>query len=265
MKAIITPEKATELLAANTCNRSISKDRLARYAGAMSRGEWVWNGDTIKVAHDGTLLDGQHRLLAVVKSGVTIETEMVVDLPRTVFDTIDQGQPRTYGQILAMLGVGKAKDVASIARCIYIYEKHGDPFYPTAQGPSAKQIENLVIEDGEIEYCAKSVGGGGGWVPSNMSASVGGFCLWAFRRHDKENADRFFDLLRTGVGLSQESPVYHLREQLMANKASKRKMNQRYKAALTFKAFRKFLSGEKVKRLRVRMEGDAAELDIFSI
>jgi len=82
MKTIITPEKAKELLENNAENqRKINKQRIKKYAEDMKNGSWVYNGETIIVSKSGKLIDGQHRLMAVVESGCEIETAFVDDVP----------------------------------------------------------------------------------------------------------------------------------------------------------------------------------------
>ena len=68
----LTPELATKLLARNTHNRTISSSRIRQYAADMAAGNWAFNGEAIKVSEGGQILDGQHRLRAVIESDVTI-------------------------------------------------------------------------------------------------------------------------------------------------------------------------------------------------
>lgn len=64
----ISPDLARDLLAKNPHNRNLRVRRVEQLAGAMTRGEWVFNGDAIRIADSGMLLDGQHRLAAIVRS-----------------------------------------------------------------------------------------------------------------------------------------------------------------------------------------------------
>lgn len=67
---LITPEKAIDLLANNPDNRKLSKAHVHKLADDMREGKWEpWNGNTIVFEKDtGKLLDGQHRLEAIVES-----------------------------------------------------------------------------------------------------------------------------------------------------------------------------------------------------
>ena len=70
---LVTPEKAEEWLATNTQNRNISKCTVAAYVSDMVSGNWDERvGSAISIDEDGKLRDGQHRLTAVVVSGVSV-------------------------------------------------------------------------------------------------------------------------------------------------------------------------------------------------
>ncbi len=80
-KVKITPEKATELLKNNDHNRKVTKSRVAEYAKEMLSGMWMYNGESIIISESGRLLDGQHRLMAVIDSDTTIEAELIEGVP----------------------------------------------------------------------------------------------------------------------------------------------------------------------------------------
>ena len=70
----IGPEAAKEMLECNVDNRSPKKSALAK---ALEDGEWQLNGETIVFSDTGRLIDGQNRLIAVIKTGVPIDTIVV--------------------------------------------------------------------------------------------------------------------------------------------------------------------------------------------
>jgi hypothetical protein len=86
----ITPEWAAQILAHNnTRNRAMSRAHVEKLANEMRRGAWKINGETIKLSPDGQLIDGQHRLAAAVKTGVSIQTLVVEGVSFDVIATID--------------------------------------------------------------------------------------------------------------------------------------------------------------------------------
>lgn len=91
---IISPELAKTLLEANTHNRAVSNVRVDSMARNMAAGEWKLTPETISFGTDGVLLNGQHRLKAVVKSGVSVPFLIAYDADPACFPVIDQGSPR---------------------------------------------------------------------------------------------------------------------------------------------------------------------------
>jgi hypothetical protein len=82
------------LLERNTGNRKIRLSRVFEYAEAMKKGQWAITHQGIAISRSGILLDGQHRLLAVIRSGVTVPMQVTMNVPDESFPTIDCGTPR---------------------------------------------------------------------------------------------------------------------------------------------------------------------------
>ena len=80
-KTILDAEKAKELLANNDHNRKLSPTRIRKFADEMQNGMWVYNGESIIVSESGRLLDGQHRLHAIIEADAEIELELIQDVP----------------------------------------------------------------------------------------------------------------------------------------------------------------------------------------
>jgi len=97
----VTPAKAREWLERNnTRNRNLRPHKVALYADQMTRGQWLMAGDPIRFDSDGTLLDGQHRLAAVVESGKAQYFIIVMGLDPRTFGVMDIGMARTPGDSL---------------------------------------------------------------------------------------------------------------------------------------------------------------------
>lgn len=111
----VTPEKATALLAgAATMQRNLSPRVVTRYADEMRAGNWMLNGESIKVGKSGAVIDGQHRLHAVAQSGCTVPMLVVSGVRDEGFITIDTGKPRTAGDALSMVGTPNALKTAAV-------------------------------------------------------------------------------------------------------------------------------------------------------
>ncbi len=69
----ITAKQAEKYLQFNTNNRPLRKSLVSQYAKDMASGNWRLTHQGVAFNCDGTLLDGQHRLAAIVQSGVTVQ------------------------------------------------------------------------------------------------------------------------------------------------------------------------------------------------
>lgn len=91
----VTPMVAEMLLQKNTNNyRKLSKPTVLKYANKMRQGEWDSAACMIQVDTNDVLLNGQHRLHAVVQSGETIQSIIVTGVDPDSRYRIDSHMPR---------------------------------------------------------------------------------------------------------------------------------------------------------------------------
>lgn len=139
---IITPERAKELLARNAdFQRKRNYHRVDLYAADMESGAWVYNGDAIRIDNAGRLIDGQHRLAAIVKSGTSQPMNVVTGLDPACFATIDRGQGRTTAQATGI----KPSNIAA-AKVLLIYEQTGS-FASAAMSTTACPMSTMAQAD----------------------------------------------------------------------------------------------------------------------
>lgn len=90
----VTPEMADNWLKKNEGNRKLREQRAAALARAIQDGKYRLTHQPIAISTKGRLLDGQHRLRAVVLSQQSIETAVAFDVPEAAFEVMDAGLPR---------------------------------------------------------------------------------------------------------------------------------------------------------------------------
>jgi len=124
---LINPAKAEELLKQNTSNRRLNDAVVAHYANQMSNGTWPFTGHPIVIGISGRLLDGQHRLKAIIKANVSMPMLVVrgIENEADAFDAIDTGKLRSSGDVLSAKGYKQSHALAAIARVIIRYERLG--------------------------------------------------------------------------------------------------------------------------------------------
>lgn len=110
----ITPTMAKKYLETSRGNRPISQDTVRSYAKTMMDGKWRLNGVPIIFDSEKRLLDGHHRLHAIIAANRAIEMSVTYGVDSDVFTTYDCGRHRSLGQILAMNGIESYNNVAAV-------------------------------------------------------------------------------------------------------------------------------------------------------
>jgi hypothetical protein len=149
----ITPAMAKEWLRKNDGNRSLSKVTVEKYARDMSAGCWHYNHQGIALAVDGSLVDGQHRLHAIVASGKAVEMKVDFNVPLESRLTIDIGRVRSATDILRFNGHDNAARKRSLLQKIWSFEKS------TPQGISMQETLTMYEErKEEVEWVFQALG-----------------------------------------------------------------------------------------------------------
>lgn len=100
----VTPELAAQWLEHNTRNRKLYQRVVNRYAADMKAGRWRQSVDAIGFDVNGAIINGQHRLWAVLEAGVTVPMTVMFGLQTDVVDILDDHLKRNL------------RDVATIRR-----------------------------------------------------------------------------------------------------------------------------------------------------
>ena len=109
---IITPAKARKMLERNTNNRKVNKSHVAALARDIKNGHWFTNGQTICFDCNGVLTDGQHRLLAIILSGVTVESLVAYNVAPDACQTYGSEVVRSFRAVQEINGI-KTKNSAT--------------------------------------------------------------------------------------------------------------------------------------------------------
>ena len=80
---------ARELLIMNTSNRPVRNSAVIELSNAIKRGEWVLTHQGICIDTNNVFIDGQHRLLAIIMSGITVDILLTTGSNPDAFKVID--------------------------------------------------------------------------------------------------------------------------------------------------------------------------------
>ena len=247
----ITPELAREWLEMNGKNRPINQAHVERLAEEMKGGRWKLNGDTICL-NGSSLIDGQHRLSAIVKAGVSVKTLVVTGIDSDTFATKDIGRRRGAADVLSILGEVNTNVLAGALLLVHRYDNGSLLNTKLFRGGSSPtKIAELLEAYPDIRESVRVT-----YAVRNMVASsVIAAAHFITARIDRESADLMLRDLRDGAGLNYGDPVLLLRNRYLSNENSKGKLGRVYILALYIKAWNGRRRGLPVKNLRWREDG----------
>lgn len=255
----VTPKLAEELLGRNVeLNRRVNRALVERYATDMRNGDWSEeNGETIKVGRDGTLLDGQHRLSAVVESGQAVRFLVVRNVDADALSTVDTGKSRSFGDVLHMRGQANARRVAATAKYVWHYE-NGSMLSSGRAVSHALLLDVLEAHPG-LPDAVEEVHD---YRPSLQPASVLAFVYALAKEKHPRRAAQWLAQVQEGEGLTKTNAAWHLRERLLharSGRGAREQLRIPYVAALVTKSWNASLANEDIRRLDWTTEGRNAE------
>lgn len=253
----VTPAQAAEWLAKNnTHNRTIREGKVAMYARDMANGDWKFNGDTIRFSSDGTLMDGQHRLAAIVRADVTIACIVVWGLDSAAQDTMDIGAHRMLRDQLLLRGEANAHEMASIARRVITVERGAISTGNAGKyAPTHAEMIRYIESHPDIRRAAEvAVRVKGRRLPASPS-SIGTAYLMCSRL-DESDAEMFYVVqVIDGIGLFEGDPAYALRSRFMSEYAGGRQMDPEDVYRYSIVAWNGYQDGKKLTKLQAPRGG----------
>lgn len=213
----ITPNVAEKFLSLNTSNRNISEANVSFLAKEMSLGLWRNNGETIKFSKSGKLIDGQHRLHAIIKSNTYQDMCIVRGLDDDSFTTIDTGKARSGADVLYLSGFNYATNLSSITRNVLVFRRFKTFHSNGKYKPSNTEIRNEAISNKKL---AESATFSGNTKASLIPKSALGVFHYYFGLINKAERDEFFDKLINCYG-DKDDPAVTLNKFLHQTKQNK--------------------------------------------
>lgn len=245
---LITPYEASRLLSLNTKNRTLDANRVNKYVDEMKNGKWIVNGDTIKITASGRLIDGQHRLSAIEKSGIPQKYIIVSGLDDDSFVTIDTGKARIAATVLQLEGLKNPNIYAAVAKLILIYNKTGNPFhFSHATNPTHADIVQFVSENDRLHLSIDAASRN----KKHFTPSLYAFCHYQFGFYDQNFRDAFFSEMEEGEFSFKNSPVKYLRDYLLLNKSPTTSYDKMFVTGLIYKAFKLYIAKKETKVIRL--------------
>lgn len=97
---VVTPEMAREWLKRNVVNRKLSLSYVERIVWDIKQRRFDFNHESVGFNVRDELIDGQHRLTAVVRAGVPVKLRVSFNIPAGYHTTMNVGRARSAADIL---------------------------------------------------------------------------------------------------------------------------------------------------------------------
>ena len=213
----LTPAMAQAMLALNTKNRPALASRVTQYADLMRQGKWRLTSEGIGVSTRDIILNGGHRLQAIISSACTVPMTVWFGCDPDEFMVVDGGRPRGADQLLAMRGYDYAAQRAALAKILMQMETANKGIYsPQHTVAYVESMDPVIARD--ACYHAQMM--------ARVTSATAVALAWWHIAKTSPNAARlpeFWDGLPAGQNMS--GPRLQLRNWLLTGDLAKRNSN----------------------------------------
>jgi hypothetical protein len=248
-----TPELAAQYLGRVNVQRRLKPTTVAGYASDMMAGRWEEDTNAIVLNDDGDLVNGQHRLTAVVQSDCTVGFWVRRGAPLESILRMDQGAPRAGGDQLAILGMTSGHQLHAIARVVLNYRACPGKVWNT---PLLTTITKSLVTDEAYTNADTYISANhaiGHWPRIRCNRSVAG-ALHVLIHQDSNHADgweEFSTGVVSGAGLGPADPRLALRNFWIRPDRGRGFGARQAELFATIRAWNGYVRDEELKLLRM--------------
>ncbi|MFE7561982.1 hypothetical protein [Kitasatospora sp. NPDC057500] len=251
----VTPEIAESFLSRASVNRRLDKGQVRALAEAILRGEWKLTHQGIAFDKAGALLDGQHRLRAIIEANAPARMFVFDGLPTEVFPVIDTGKRRSAADALSSTGEKYLSLFASTIRHVILFKTMpNEPWTGVRARVSNDQILAEYYADKDGYRDAVTVGRelAKHLFASQTAAAVGYFVTTEVA--PAADTEEWVSGLKSGASLDPGDARLALREvpKEAQKRAARRRLDMRDQVAIYIKAWNAWVEPEKVGDLVLR-------------
>ena len=213
----INPEFAHKLLKYNPKNRRLNILHVRGLASQMEDGLFMPELGFISFDKKGQMIDGQHRLYAIIESQTSFKMRIITGLDSKVRNIIDTGLKRTLADILRMDGIDNAAIVSGAIAKMIIFDETGRFDARLNRKFHHADFTKAMKKHPEIRICAEKIRPSAVFRRSPQILALYALCYKVAPR----KADDFFLRLMTGENLEKNSPLLEIRR-IVLNKIGTR-------------------------------------------
>lgn len=247
----ITPDMAQAVLdTRNVDNRPINRHQVETIADQILSNEFTINGQTVSFDTNNNLHDGQQRLSAIARAGVTVEALVVYNIDPATRPTVDVGRKRTVADEFTMRGEKNSITQAAILMMLKRIEMPGsgrNVVLTTVEAIKLLDENPRVREAAELAIQYR--------VELSIPSSVIGYCMMKFRDLSVDDDTTFWEVFSTGMFDGPGDPRFVLQKTLArlarnSTFSTSAFSSKVYLAAIIIKAWNAYREGREIQLLR---------------
>lgn len=250
---LVTPETAERWLGKNNNNRNVKNSVVRGYARDMASARWQITGESIKFDCHGTLIDGQHRLHAVILAGVPVTMFVIRGLASEAKAVMDTGAKRTAADALTFSGTKRSSTVAAAARIGMSVEV--GRVRDRAFRASNSEVVDWVDMNPDIRHAAEIASRYA--RATDCKPAMVAYAFMILARIDYEDAIAFWAAASEKVGLRDGDPVIAMTNRFAESRRNRQTLTNDALLSLIYRAWNYRRTGRQWKVAKVNSPGDA--------
>jgi len=260
----VTPELAKLWLGQVDRQRHIHAPALARYVRDMNAGRWHYNAEPIQFDWNGMLGNGQHRLHAIVLSGISQWFRVERGLAPSASKFMDQGERRTPSELMKYAGHDEVDTSIAAATRIVIQWEQGRLFGDTRKAvPATSELVEWAdahpSELAALVELSQTVKRG---VPAPPSVAIA--VAFKLAQVDEQQAAEFMAACASWEMLAPGSPILAVRKRLTNARESGVRLPNRDIIGYLVIAWNAYRAGRRVDKVQ-KPKGGAWTAENFPV
>lgn len=246
----INPDLAKQWLESlDEIQRPLKINHVKFLASEMKNGRWELTGEPIIFSESGSLLNGQHRLNAIILSEVSVKMLVVQGAKKESYHKMDAGVSRSAADVVSAYGYKNSSTLSSTARLVIAYQQSEKLGGHLNKGKISNDlvlnwIKTSGITDEMIKYAQNSSREFRGIRKVEMAAMK-----FIHDGINKKDSDTFWNSLVTGVGIDTDSPIYLLRNKFIKDLVGNERLKPTSRIALINKSWNFFRANKQPRTL----------------
>lgn len=259
--ARVTPARAEEWLGKNNNNRNRRTQHVARMIRDMKNGNFLITGDTIKFDWDGRLIDGQHRLTAIIESGQSAWILIVRDLDPKVQSVLDANAKRSAYDALGFNGVTESRIVIAAMAQIALTRESGKMTHSLDTGKfnaTNSEVVDWFTQNPDAEWASKFGIKISKLIGSTPSATA--YAAMIFSRLSIDDCIEFFESAAEMRTNGEGDPRLTLLRTLERDRKNRGRTNNAVQLSYFIRAWNAWREDRKLSKLPLEAGGKAVSI-----